>query len=130
MKMVLLIAVTGLLLTVIKWAFLHGRRLPRSRTRYLRLRLRLRLHPGKGHATLLELWWRWGRLAAFRHARRTRPSLGFAQRLLSPASEYSVLAGRARYRRARYRRALRLALDEHAVIFSPPGAAKPGGSRG
>jgi hypothetical protein len=45
-------------------------------------------------------WKRWGRLAAFRHAKRTRPSLGFAQRLLAPASEYSVLARRAHYRRA------------------------------
>jgi type IV secretion system protein VirD4 len=121
MKMVLLIAVSGLVLIVIKWAFLHGRRLPRHRTRYLRLRLRLRLHPGKGHATLLELWWRWGRLAAFRHAKRTRPSLGFAQRLLAPATQYSVLAGRAHYRRA-----LRLPLDEHAVIFSPPRGGKTG----
>ena len=27
----------------------------------MRLRLRLRLHPGPGHATLFELWLRWGR---------------------------------------------------------------------
>ena len=121
MKIAALIAAAGLVLIVIKWAFLHGRRLPRHRTRYLRIRLRLRLHPGKGHATLFELWWRWGRFAAFRHARHTRPSLGTAQRLLAPASEYSITAGRAHYRHA-----LRLPLDEHVAIFSPPRGGKTG----
>ena len=84
MRIVILIAVAGLLLTAVKWAFLAGRRLPRHRVRYLRLRLRLRLHPGKGHATVFELWWRWGRLAMFRHARRTRPSLTSGQRAAAP----------------------------------------------
>ena len=120
-KIAALIAAAGLVLIVIKWAFLHGRRLPRHRTRYLRIRLRLRLHPGKGHATVFELWWRWGRFAAFRHARQTRPSLGTAQRLLAPASEYSIRAGRAHYRHA-----LRLPLDEHVAIFSPPRGGKTG----
>ena len=100
LKIVLLIAVTGLLLIAVKWAFARGRRLPRHRTRHLRIRLRLRLHPGKGHATIAELWWRWGRLAAFRRSRRSRPSLTPAQRILGAASLYSVLAGRAHYRHA------------------------------
>src|SRR6266567_3794097 len=121
MKIVLLIAVTGLVLIAVKWAFARGRRLPRHRTRHLRIRLRLRLHPGKGHATTAELWWRWGRLAAFRRSRRSRPSLTLAQRILATASQYSVLAGRAQYRHA-----LRLPLDEHAVIFSPPRGGKTG----
>jgi type IV secretory pathway TraG/TraD family ATPase VirD4 len=121
MRIAALIAAAGLVLIVIKWAFLHGRRLPRQRTRYLRIRLRLRLHPGKGHATVFELWWRWGRFAAFRQARQTRPSLGLAQRLLAPASEYSVKAGRTHYRHG-----LRLPLDEHVAIFSPPRAGKTG----
>jgi type IV secretory pathway TraG/TraD family ATPase VirD4 len=120
-KIAVLIAAAGLVLIVIKWAFLHGRRLPRHRARYLRIRLRLRLHPGKGHATVFELWWRWGRWAAFRHARQTRPSLGIAQRLLAPASEYSIQAGRAHFRHA-----LRLPLDEHVAIFSPPRGGKTG----
>src|SRR5437763_16339472 len=107
MKIVILIAVAALLLADAKWAFLAGRRLPRHRVRYLRLRLRLRLHPGKGHATIFELWWRWGRLAMFRHARRTRPTLTSRQLAMSPASEYSLLAGRAHYRHA-----LRMPLDE------------------
>ena len=42
------------------WAMRPRRRLPRNRVRYMRLRLRLRLHPGPGHATLFELWLRWG----------------------------------------------------------------------
>jgi type IV secretion system protein VirD4 len=69
----------------------------------------------------VELWWRWGRLAAFRRSRRSRASLNLAQRVLAPASEYSILAGRAHYRHA-----LRLPLDEHAVIFSPPRGGKTG----
>ena len=121
MKIVILIAATGLVLIVVKWAFLHGRRLPRHRVRHMRIRIRLRLHPGKGHATIIELWWRWGRLAAFRRGRRSRASLNLAQRVLAPASEYSILAGRAHYRHA-----LRLPLDEHAVIFSPPRGGKTG----
>ena len=67
-KIPLYIAAAGLVLIAVKWAFLHDRRLPRHRVRYLRIRLRLRLHPDKGHATVAELWWRWGRLAALRHA--------------------------------------------------------------
>ena len=121
MKIPLIIAAVGLVLIAIKWAFLHGRRLPRHRARFLRIRLRLCLHPGKGHATVIELWWRWGRFAALRHARRTRPSLTLAQRLLAPALAYSILIGRAHYRHA-----LRMPLDEHAVIFSPPRGGKTG----
>ena len=75
MKIVLLIIAAALVLIAVKWAFLPGRRLPRHRVRHLRIRLRLRLHPGKGHATIAELWWRWGRLAMNRSSRRTRPAL-------------------------------------------------------
>ena len=64
-----------LVLAVLRWCFLPHGRLPRFRVRYLRLRLRLRLHPGRGHATVFELWLRWGRLAAFRRSGRSRPSL-------------------------------------------------------
>lgn len=121
MRIVILISVAALLLTAAKWAFLAGRRLPRHRVRYLRLRLHLRLHPGRGFATVFELWWRWGRLAMFRHAQRARPSLTSQQLALCPPSEYSLLAGRAHYRHA-----LRMPLDEHVVIFSPPRYGKTG----
>jgi type IV secretion system protein VirD4 len=119
MKYLLLITAAALVLIAVKWAFLPGRRLPRHRVRHLRIRLRLRLHPGKGHATIAELWWRWGRLAMNRSSRRTRPAL--TGRLLAPAWEKAVLAGRGHYRHA-----LRLPLDEHAVIFSPPRGGKTG----
>lgn len=55
-----------------------------------------RLHPGPGHATVAELWLRWGRLAVGRRARRYRPSLSLADRLLRP-SQTSVLVARAHY---------------------------------
>jgi hypothetical protein len=94
---------------------------PRHRIRHLRIRLKLRLHPSKGHVTIVELWWRWGRLAAFRNSRRTRPGLTFADRIVAPASEQSVVVGRVHCRHA-----LRLPLGEHAAIFSPPRGGKTG----
>jgi type IV secretory pathway TraG/TraD family ATPase VirD4 len=119
-----IIAASGLALTCLRWAFfpwLPHRRLPSHRVRHLRLRLHLRLHPGPGHATLAELWLRWGRLSCFRRSRQARPSLPLWQRVLAPASEYSVLIGRAHYRHA-----LRLPLEEHAVVQSPPRGGKTG----
>src|SRR5258707_478753 len=114
-----IIVAAGLILTAIKWAWLPGRRLPGHRVRHMRIRLRFRLHPGKGHATILELWWRWGRLAALRHSSRSRPGLTVSERILAPASEYAILIGRGDYRHA-----LRLPFDEHAAIFSPPREGK------
>ena len=124
MRIVLIIAAAGILLTGVKWAFLPflpRRRLPRNRVRYLRLRLRLRLHPGAGHATVGELWLRWGRLAMFRRSGRARRSLSLRQRLLGPVSAYSIRIGRAQYFHA-----LRMPLDEHAVVTSPPREGKTG----
>src|SRR5262249_60008329 len=65
--------------------------------------------------------WRGGPPPAPRHPARPRPGMPPTQRLLAPASAYSVLIGRAQYRRA-----LRLPLDEHAAIFSPPRGGKTG----
>jgi type IV secretory pathway TraG/TraD family ATPase VirD4 len=118
------IAASGLLLTIVKWAFfpwIPWRRLPRHRVRYLRLRLHLRLHPGAGHATVAELWLRWGRLAMLARSGRTRPGLPPAQRILSPVTDYSILIGRAHYRHG-----LRMPLDEHAIVTSPPRGGKTG----
>ena len=86
-RLIILAATAAILLIAVKWAFLAAlpyRRLPRHRVRYLRLRLHLRLHPGAGHATLIELWLRWGKLAAFRRSRRARPALSFWERALGP----------------------------------------------
>jgi len=124
MRIVFIIAAAGVLLTGVKWAFfpfVPWRRLPRHRVRYLRLRLRLRLHPGPGHATIAELWLRWGRLAMFRRSGRARRSLSVRRRILGPVSAYSILIGRAHYGHA-----LRMPLDEHAVVTSPPRGGKTG----
>ncbi len=109
-----------LVLAVLRWCFLPHGRLPRFRVRYMRLRLRLRLHPGRGHATVWELWLRWGRLAAFRRSGRSRPSLPLRQRMLHPAL-YCLLLGRAQYWHA-----LRVPVDEHIVIMAPPRTGKTG----
>jgi type IV secretion system protein VirD4 len=121
MKFIILIAIAGLILLAAKWALIPSHRLPRHRVRHLRIRLRLRLHPGRGHATVFELWLRWGRFAAFRRSRRSRRSMTFWQRAIAPASEYSITVGRGHYRHR-----LRLPLEEHAVVKSPPRQGKTG----
>ena len=114
-------AVMVTLIVVTWWAVLPSRRLPKHRVRHMRWRLRLRLHPGRGHATLFELWLRWGRLAAFRRSGRSRRSLTFWQRATAPACAYSIRIGRAHLRHS-----LRLPLEEHAVVKSPPREGKTG----
>jgi type IV secretion system protein VirD4 len=111
-------AVAGVLLAW--WAVWPKRRLPRNRVRYMRLRLRLRLYPGPGHATLFELWLRWGPGAAARRARRARPSLSLWTRRFRP-SQTSVLVGRAQYGRG-----LRVPVEEHVIFIAPPRKGKSG----
>ncbi len=108
-------------LVIVRWRSAGGRgSLPRHRVRSMRLRLRLRLRPGRGHAGLVELWLRWGRLAAFRQSGRSRPSLSFWRRARH-ASGYSIALGRAQLRHA-----LRLVLDEACLILGPPRTGKTG----
>ena len=102
------------------WALIPNKRLPRHRVRHMRLRARLRLHPGPGHATVLELWLRWGRLAAARRARRSRRSLPLLTRWFRP-SQTSVLVGRAHYGHA-----LRVPVEEHVIYIAPPRTGKSG----
>jgi hypothetical protein len=102
------------------WAVWPRRLLPRHRVRHMRLRARLRLHPGPGHATVAEMWLRWGRLAAARRARRSRPSLSRADRLLCP-SQTSVLVARAHYGHG-----LRVPVEEHVIYIAPPRSGKSG----
>jgi type IV secretion system protein VirD4 len=111
---VIWLAVVLALAGVVRWAVAPGRRLPRHRVRYLRARLHLRLHPGRGYASLFELWWRWGRAAAFRRSRRIRPSLPAWQRMRHPR-EHSVRLGRAHWRHR-----LAVPLEEHVLIMAPP----------
>ncbi len=102
------------------WAMIPSKRLPRHRVRHMRLRARLRLHPGRGHATAFELWLRWGRLAAARRAKRSRPSLSLLRRLCYPWLT-SVLVVRAHYNHA-----CRVPVEEHVIYVAPPRAGKTG----
>jgi type IV secretion system protein VirD4 len=114
------VAAAGVAVPLAWWAVRPQRRLPRHRVRHMRLRVRLRLHPGPGHATLFELWLRWGPGAAARRARRARPSLSFWTRRLRP-SQTSVLIGRAQYHRR-----LRVPTEEHVIFIAPPRKGKSG----
>ena len=110
----ILLAVLIVLAAFFSWAFLPARYLPGNRVRSLQARLHLRLHPGKGFATILGLWLRWGRLAALRRSARIRRSLPLWQRLLAPG-EHSVFLGRAHWRHG-----LRVPLEEHVLVMAPP----------
>lgn len=105
---------TGVLVALIaSWLIFPSRKVPRNRVRHMRLRTRLRLYPGCGHATVFELQLRWGRLAAARRARRSRPSLSRAVRLCCP-SDTSVLVARAQYNHA-----CRVPVEEHVIYIAP-----------
>jgi type IV secretion system protein VirD4 len=102
------------------WFIFPSRKVPRNRVRHMRLRARLYLYPGCGHATVFELQLRWGRRAAARRARRSRPSLSVTERLCCP-SETSVLVTRAQYNHA-----CRVPVEEHVIYIAPPRAGKTG----
>jgi hypothetical protein len=102
-------------------AILGRRAQIRRRVRALRWRSRLRLRPGPGYASLPELVFRWGRLAAMSHGRRARPGLGFRARLFSPATGYAVRLGRAQYARRVYAR-----MEDQVLVLAPPRTGKSG----
>ena len=107
---------------VLFWRRVLGRAAQaRHRTRALRWRARLRLRPGPGYASLLELWLRWGRLAALSHGRQTRPGLSFLARLILPATAYAVRLGRAQYGRRVYARQA-----DQTLILAPQRTGKSG----
>ena len=114
LKYAIALAILLILAAFAAWAFLPARHLPGHRARHLRLRLHLRLHPGKGFATIVSLWLRWGRLAALRRSARIRPSLPLHYRIADPR-EHSVFLGRAHYRHG-----LRVPLEEHLLVMAPP----------
>jgi type IV secretion system protein VirD4 len=116
----LLVFCAACVIKALRWAFIPQSTLPRNRVRRQMIRLHLRLHPGRGHATAVELHRHWGRLASARKARYARPSLSRRERLLH-ATEHSIMLGRAQYGHA-----VRLPVEEHAVIFSPPRTGKTG----
>jgi type IV secretion system protein VirD4 len=96
------------------WAFLPARYLPGNRVRSMQVRLHLRLHPGRGFATIIGLWLRWGRLAALRRSALIRRSLPLWVRAIAPG-EHSVFLGRAHWRHG-----LRVPLEEHVLVMAPP----------
>jgi type IV secretion system protein VirD4 len=114
LKYAIALAILLILAAFAAWAFLPARHLPGNRARHLRIRLHLRLHPGKGFATIVSLWLRWGRLAALRRSGRIRRSLPPWYRLLNPRA-HSVFLGRAHYRHR-----LQVPLEEHLLIMAPP----------
>jgi type IV secretory pathway TraG/TraD family ATPase VirD4 len=113
--------ISGLLvLAAARWCWAPHSHLPLFRVRIMRLRLYLRLHPGRGHASAVELWLRWGRFAAFRRSRRSRRSLTAWQRIRRP-DQHSLVLGRAHYRHG-----LRVPLEEHVLVMAPPRTGKTG----
>jgi type IV secretion system protein VirD4 len=114
LKYAIALAIVLLLAAFAAWAFLPARHLPGHRARHLRIRLHLRLHPGKGFATIVSLWLRWGRLAALRRSGRIRRSLPLRYRIGDPR-QHSVFLGRAHYRHR-----LQVPLEEHLLIMAPP----------
>ena len=91
------------------------------RARSIRFRLWLRLRPGRGFASLPELWMRWGRLAALASGGRGRPGLSYRARLSRPTTDFAVRLGRAQYFRRLY-----AALELQVLILAPPRTDKTG----
>ncbi len=60
------------LFPVAKWCFWPRHELPRHRVRHLKIRLWLKLHPGRGHATVFELWRHWSARASAERDRYAR----------------------------------------------------------
>lgn len=103
---------------VAHWLAFPGRGLPRNRVRTMRNRARLGLRPGPGHATAFELWFRWGRGAAFRRSRRARRSLPRLRRY-TRTFEHSVLVGWGYF----WHRLL-VPFEEHILLMAPPRSYK------
>ena len=120
MKLFIFLVVALLILAALRWALVPHGRVPHFRVRYMRTRLHLRLHPGRGHATALELWLRWGRFAAFRRSGRSRRSLTVWQRMRHP-DLHSLVLGRAHYGHS-----LRVPVEEHLLVMAPPRQGKTG----
>ena len=93
----------------------------RRRARALRWRIRLRQRPGAGFASLAELVFRWGRLAAVHHGGRIRPGLGYWARVFSPVTGYAVRLGRAQYFRRVFARG-----EDQTLILAPQRTGKSG----
>jgi type IV secretion system protein VirD4 len=116
--LLVLVVLLMLFLLFARWAWWPQRHLPGNRVRYMNLRSHLRLHPGRGFATVVELWWHWGKWSVLRKSGRMRPDLSWWQRLRHP-SWHSVFIGRGHYRHA-----LRIVAELHTLVMSPPRKGK------
>jgi len=110
--------VAVLALWPLRWLAWQGRALPRNRPRVMRWRLRLGVKPGADHANWAELVSRWGRFAAWRRSKVTRPSLPRLRRYLR-VSEHCHLVGWA-YGWHR----LLVPFEEHMLLIAPPRSYK------
>jgi type IV secretion system protein VirD4 len=119
---VLVIVLVLIAAAVLSYRLMLGRSAQaRRRVRALRWRTRLRLRPGPGYASLAELVFRWGRLAALSHGRRARPGLRLRYRLIRPATDYAVRLGRAQYFRRVFAR-----MEDQCLILAPQRTGKSG----
>src|SRR2546429_1282177 len=91
------------------------------RVRSIRFRLWLWLRPGRGFASLPELWLRWGRLAAVSYGARSRPGLSLSARLTRRTTEFAAQLGRAQYGRRLF-----AAFELHRLLLAPPRTDKTG----
>ena len=92
-----------------------------NRIRRMRWHIKFRLHPGPGFATTAELMFRWSRLAALHHGRRSRPGMKFRHRAMSRTTQYAVRLGRAHHGRRAFARA-----EDQTIILSLPRVGKTG----
>ena len=102
-------------------AVLGRRAQVRRRVRALRWRTKLRLRPGPGYASLFELVFRWGRLAALHHGGRARPGLGYFARMFRRVTDYAVRLGRAQYGRRCLAR-----MEDQQLVIAPQRTGKSG----
>jgi type IV secretion system protein VirD4 len=93
-----------------------------DRIRRMRWRILFRLRPGPGFATLPELWFRWGRIAALHSGRRSRPELGW-RRYTSRTTACAVRLGRAQFGRTAY---ADREIAAGTLILAPPRTGKSG----
>jgi len=119
---VFVVLAAALAAPVLFWRQVLGRHAQaRHRARALKWRIRFRLHPGLGFASLAEVVFRWGRLAAVHHGKRIRPGLGWWARVFSPVTGYAVRLGRAQYFRRVFARG-----EDQTLILAPQRTGKSG----
>ena len=92
-----------------------------DRIRAIRWRIRLRMHPGRGFASIGELWFRWSRHAAIGHGRRARPGLRLRHRLRVRTTDYAVRLGRGQWFRRAYAR-----MEDQVLVMAAQRTGKSG----